>query len=135
MTLQSFIESHDVDFSKNLIQESEVNEFERAAQVNVGKQLGQYILKYGYLAYDYIELYGINSKQLLNSDMVKQTIYLHKYYPKTKGLIAIENQGEGDYFCTDSNDMMFEFDSELDKLTPIKLKLFDYILSRFQSVT
>jgi len=57
------------------------------------KELTQYILEYGYLGYKHIELYGIDSKQKSESDMVKQTKYLNKYFPKTVGFIVLENAG------------------------------------------
>ena len=78
--------------------------------VQIGKELADYILQYGYLAFEYSELYGINSRQFLESDMVKQTIYLHSYYPETREYIAIENHGEGDYYIVDKNDYIYEFD-------------------------
>ena len=66
--------------------------------------------------------------------MVKQTLYLHKYYPITRGFIALENQGEGDYYIVDENDNVYEYDSELEELTNKNIKVFDYILDRFVQV-
>ena len=66
--------------------------------------------------------------------MITQSVYLHKYFPVTSNLIAIENQGEGDYFLVDNDDNVFEYDSELDELTDCGMKLNEYILSRFESV-
>ena len=102
--------------------------------VQIGKELADYILQYGYLAFEYSELYGINSRQFLESDMVKQTIYLHSYYPETREYIAIENQGEGDYYLVDKNDYIYEFDVEMSTLTPTLIKLYEYILNRFESI-
>lgn len=101
---------------------------------SIGNELSDYILKYGYLAYKHSELYGINSIQFLDSDMVKQTIYLHTYYPETKLFIALENQGEGDYYLVDEYDFIYEFDTELLILTPTNTKLYEYILQRFKSI-
>ena len=66
--------------------------------------------------------------------MIKQTEYLHKYFAKTNGLIALENQVEGDYYLVNSNDQVFEFDSELYELTDTGIGLEDYILQRFKVV-
>lgn len=61
-------------------------------------------------------------------------MYLHKYYPVTNKLIAIENQGEGDYYLVDDDDNVFEYDSEIDELINLHMKLNDYIVSRFESI-
>ena len=134
MTLQTFIAEYDVEYSTNLIKQEDLIKVTDKMGVQIGKELADYILKYGYLAFEYSELYGINSRQFLESDMVKQTIYLHSYYPETREYIAIENQGEGDYYIVDKNDYIYEFDVEMNTLTPTLTKLYEYILNRFESI-
>ena len=119
MSLEQFIEENEVDKTTNLVDESVIAEAEVQLQVTFGTQLKQYILKYGYLGYEYAELYGMNSNENLKSDLVEQTKYLHKYYPETKNYIAIENQGEGDYYLVDQSDMVFEYDTDMEKMTSI----------------
>ena len=53
----------------------------------------------------------------------------------TSALVAIENQGEGDYFMVDSEDAVYEYDTSLKQLRKTGLKLFEYILKRFESVS
>lgn len=133
MTIKDFINNNEVDFSKNKITLSDLNKYETTLKISFGNQLKEYILEYGYLGYSNIEMYGINSNLELESDMIKQTLYLHKYYPNTMKYIALENKGEGDYAVIDSDDYVWELITENGaKLTNSGLKLFDYILSRFK---
>ena len=119
--LDKFIKEKGVEFTKNLINMENINE----AQNYLGN---------GYLAYEYAELYGINSIQLMESDMIKETKRLHELFQKTANLIIIENQGDGDYYLVDSNDNVYEYISDIDELTDVKMSLFDYILNRFTEV-
>ena len=134
MSLQDFIIEYDVEHSTNLIQNEDLKKVSEKMGVQIGKELADYILRYGYLAFRYSELYGINARQFLESDMIKQTLYLHSNYPETKELIAIENRGEGDYFLVDKNDHIFEFDVEMNTLMPTLTTLYEYILNRFESI-
>ena len=134
MTLQTFVRKYDVEYSTNLIKKEELIKVSDAMGVQIGKELADYILEYGYLAFEYSELYGINSRQFLESDMVKQTIYLHSYYPETSEFIAIENQGDGDYYLVDRNDYIYEFDVEMSTLTPTFTTLYEHILNRFELI-
>ena len=93
MKLDEIVNKYDVDYTKNLIVESQIGEIESALEVKIGVDLKEYILKYGYLGYEYVEFYGIYSNMLLKSDMVTQTQYLHKYFAKTISYIALENLG------------------------------------------
>lgn len=133
MTLNEFVENNAVDYSYNRISEDKIREMEIFLKVGFGDQLKKYILCYGYLGYKYIELYGINSFQGINSDMVKKTVWLHGYFEKTKGLIAVEDQGDGDYYLVDSNDSVYRFVADNNELIPQDTDLFNYILNRFLS--
>lgn len=134
MKIEEFMRKKDVSSTTRLVDEVVISQAEKKISVVFGPQLKKYILKYGYLAYKFSELYGINSNQNLESDLVTQTEYLHKYYPITEKYIAIENQGEGDYFLVDSDDNVFEYDTNLDEFMALEMKLFDYILQRFESI-
>ena len=87
MKLKDFIQSHDIDQSKNLIDESLLKAAEQMTGISFGSELREYLLQYGYLGYGFAELYGMNARQGLNSDMVKETLYLHEYYPETKEFV------------------------------------------------
>ena len=134
MDIQSFVTQNEVEYSDSLVEASDITKIENAIGVSLGDELKTYILTYGYLAYKFSELYGVTARQLLDSDLVKQTLYLHSYYPETSDLIAIENQGEGDYYLVDSDDNVFEFDTELRNLIPTSKKMFEYIIQRFESI-
>lgn len=132
--LDKFIKEKGVEFTKNLINMENINEAQNYLGITFGSELKEYILEYGYLAYEYAELYGINSIQLMESDMIKETKRLHELFQKTANLIIIENQGDGDYYLVDSNDNVYEYISDIDELTDVKMSLFDYILNRFTEV-
>ena len=132
MSLKEFIANNEVDKGRFLVDVSVVEAAEKEVGVEFGGELTQYILKYGYLAFEYVELYGMNSRLGLDSNMIKQTKYLHQYHPATASYIAIENQGEGDYYIVNSDDRVFSFDTELNRLTDTGLSLFEYILKRFE---
>ncbi len=134
MNLEEFIANRDVEFTRNTISIEDVKNVEAKLGNTFGEELKDYALKYGYLAYKHIELYGLNSKQMLESDMVKQTQYLHEYFMKTLDYIALENCGDGCYAVISSDDHVYKYYSELDEMRDTELKLFDYILGRFLEI-
>lgn len=134
MSLKEFVKNNDVEYTKNLVGVDDISDIEETLGFSFGGELTKYILKYGYLAYKHIEFYGINSKQMSDSDMVKQSLYLHDYFPKTKDYIALENVGDGYYALVSENDDVYEYSSEEDSMRNTGLKLFDYILERFQEI-
>ena len=131
MTIFEFIENNDVDYTKNLIQESFVEIAEKETECKFGPDLRKYILLYGYLGFEDVEFYGITSNQGIASDMICQTKYIHKYFEKTRSYIALENLGEGDYVLVDCEDNVCEYDTEGGEVISLNLKLFEYILKRF----
>lgn len=134
MTLHTFIANNEVEYSKNLIKKNDLLVVSEYMGAQIGEELTEYILRYGYLAYRHSELYGVNARQFLDSDMVRQTVYLHRYFPETKNYIALENRGDGDYFLVDENDHVYEFDTEIRNFTPLKIKLYEHILQRFKAL-
>lgn len=134
MGLSEFIENNDVDYTKKLIDKNFFEIVEKEIGCKFGPELKKYILTYGYLGFEDVEFYGINSNQGINSDMVSQTKYIHKYFEKTKNYVAFENLGEGDYVLVDSEDNIYEYDTEVGEVKNINSKLFEYILKRFNDV-
>ena len=134
MTLDEFVINRDVEFTRNTVGIEDVKSIEAKLSNTFGEELKNYSLKYGYLAYKHIELYGLNSKQMLDSDMVKQTKYLHQYFKKTLDYIALENCGDGCYAIVSAEDHVYKYYSEFDEMRDTGLKLFDYILSRFLEI-
>lgn len=132
MDYKEFVKQNDVDCTKNLINEQELDELEKNVGLKFGSQLKDYILSYGYLGFLAVEFYGINSKQKEKSDLITQTLYLHKYFDKTKQYIAFENIGEGRYILVDENDNMYCYSSEQDTIQSLGVDLGKYILDRFR---
>lgn len=134
MTLIEFINNNDIDFSFNRVSEDIFYEVEKKLGVAFGEQLKKYVLDYGYMGYKHIELFGINNYQGVNSDMVKKTLRLNEQFEKTKGLIAIEDQGDGDYYLVSSDDKVYRFVAANNELVSQNVDLFEYILQRFSNV-
>lgn len=131
--LKDIVKSRNVDFSTNRINIRQLSDYEKQMGVVFGEQISDYITEYGYLGYDFIEFYGINAAQGFNSDMVVKTTWLHSAFPQTKGLTAIEDQGDGDYYLADENDDIYRFMAETDELSKTQLKFNDYVLERFET--
>lgn len=130
--LEKFISNNQVLFTKNLVSQEIVEEIENIISVKIGYQLKEYIIKYGFLSFKHVELYGINSKQGVNSDMIKTTLMLHEQYVNTKSMIALENRGDGEYILVDKNDNTYEIDTSIDSnIRPLNKDLFNYIIDRF----
>lgn len=134
MDIIQFISENDVDKSNACISVEMLENAENALGLKFGEELTEYLLKYGYLAFEDIEFYGMNSRQGLTSDMVTQTLYLHKYFPSTSTFVAIENQGDGYYILVNGIDEIYEYNSERNTLNQTGLSLFAFILERFRSL-
>lgn len=133
--LEQIVEKYeDVDFSTNKISASELELILQQCGIKIGPQLRAYILDYGYLGRQSVEFYGVNSVQKDKSDLVVQTKYLHKYFDKTKGLVAFESMGEGEYVLIDENDEMWLFESEGNDLKKMGQTLIDHIEQEFDAV-
>lgn len=135
--LVEFLKNNDTLQCKkdNLILEEDIEKYEKILNFNFGKELKKYILEYGFLAFKFVEFYGINKKQEFDSDMIKDTLKLNEQFPKTKSLIVFENKGDGDYIFLDSDDNIYEFDTNLDDgVVALQKKLFEYILERFREI-
>ena len=136
--LVEFLKNNDILQCKkdNLILEEDIEKYEKKLNFNFGKELKKYILEYGFLAFKFVEFYGINKKQEFDSDMVKDTLKLNEQFSETKSLIAFENKGDEDYIFLDSDDNVYEFDTNLDDgVVALKKKLFEYILERFEEIS
>lgn len=133
MNLKEFIDTHDVDYSFNRVDRSFLPEMENLVGVRLGEQLKNYIICYGYLGYEYVELFGINNSQGIKSDMIQRTLFVHKQFDVTAGLIAIEDQGDGDYYLVDENDRVYRLMPDK-SLKNTDLDFEEYILDRFLKV-
>lgn len=112
---------------------------EKAAKimnVQLGKQVKDYLSVCGKLSFSFVELYGITEYKQLNSDLIQKTCSLHMNYPQTQGYVVIEDQGDGDYVLCDSSDKTFKFIPTLSEEIVALNKLFiDYIVQRYREVS
>ncbi|MBE6733960.1 MAG: SMI1/KNR4 family protein [Ruminococcaceae bacterium] len=134
MKLTDFIVQNNVDMTPVRIDADNISGLESLLGIKFGTQLRKYILDYGYLGYEYCELYGVNGIQMEKSDMIVTTLRLHSRFPATKGLVVLENYGDGDYYMVDGDDNVYRYICETDELSKTELKLFDYIVERFEFV-
>ena len=130
--LSVFIKNNECDYTRKVISSDVLKMTEEQIGIKFGNQLSEYLLKYGYLGYKSIELYGMNSNQGLNSNLFEQTMYLHNSFEITKPYIAIDKIKEKIYTLIDSNDNMYICDLEKNVIKNVDIKLFDYILKRFE---
>lgn len=134
MTIEEFIKDNKVDCSDNLISEIELSTIMDETNLEFGPQLKEYILKYGYLGYEHVEFEGVVGNQKEKSYMIVQSLNLNARFDKTKGLIVLENQGDGDFILVDYSDNMYKFIMDSNELINLNIKLNEYILKRFIEV-
>lgn len=132
--LNDFLKTKEFDSTINLVSNEFINNVQSITNIKFGVQLREYILKYGYIGYKFLELYGINSKQGMNSDLIKQTLYLHQYFESTKQYYALSNEGDGEYILINSEDIIFSFDSDTNEIISLDTKLEDYLINTMKQM-
>ena len=134
MQLSQSVKGKKIDKSPAPLRNSDIIMAEVFLDAKIGSQLKEYLTEYGYIGCGSIEMYGINRRMIARSDMITTTAMLHEYYSRTKELIAIENQGDGDYYMVDENDNVYRFLMTGKRLSQTNKKLFDYISQRLSTV-
>lgn len=134
MKLSEIVKGKKIDCSPTPIRESDIIAVEIYLDAKIGNQLKEYLTNYGYIGCGFVEMYGIDRRMLMRSDMVKNTMLMHEQHPNTKGLIIIENQGDGDYYLVNSSDNMYRYLEERDHLTNLHINLYEYISKRLSIV-
>ena len=130
--LDIFVKNNECDYIRNIISLEVLKMTEETIGIKFGNQLSEYLLKYGYLGYKSVELYGMNSNQGLNSDLFEQTMYLHNSFEITQPYIAIDKIQDSIYTLIDSNDNIYICDLEKNVIRNVNIKLFEYIFKRFK---
>lgn len=130
--LDIFVKNNECDYTRNIISLEVLKMTEETIGIKFGNQLSEYLLKYGYLGYKSVELYGMNSNQGLNSDLFEQTMYLHNSFEITQPYIAIDKIQDSIYTLIDSNDNIYICDLEKNVIRNVNIKLFEYIFKRFK---
>ncbi len=116
MELEKILENKNVDYLKNeqLIIESDILTVENELGVKLGKQIKEYLLKFGYLAYKHVEFCGINKNMLLNSSMIKETKYIHEKDEIFEKYVVVMSIDRHDFYLVDSKDRVFHLIIETD---------------------
>ena len=136
MKLKEFVIKNKCDFASDakLVSENFLKKIEQELGVVFGPQMKTYILKYGYLGYSHRELFGINNIQQLQSDMCKQTIFMHEKYPQTQKMILLEKPDKTIFVIADYNDNIYIFDSKKDNLKKTEQDVNTYIIESFSEI-
>ena len=104
-----------------------------AMGMTFGPLLREYLSSFGYLGRGDVELYGINERQGLNSDMVRTTLNLLEFAPGCRGYAVIDNRGDGEYILCDSSDQIFAMpNSPTENPRPLGVSLDVYVISRLK---
>ena len=69
-----------LSYAYRRIDKKDIPSVEKLLKVKIGKQLEEYILNYGFIAFGFIEFFGIKKKQMKNSDMIIKTQWLHRNF-------------------------------------------------------
>ena len=137
-TLKKLVTSNiiGVEFTTRVPSCETVNAVEAALNCRLGKQMKEYLLSFGSLWKDSIELYGVNEIQKLDSDLVKTTLNVAEYYDKMHGMVVIDNLGDGQYVFCDQNDMIFKMPVEVsDPPISLNVDLAHYLCARLNGET
>ncbi len=121
----------DVEYSNAPATQETLLAIQKKLNCTFGPQLMCYLTEFGYLARGYKEMYGVNERQKMDSDLVKTTEMLHADFPLSRGMVAVDNQGDGDYILCNAQDMVYEFiPSNNNEFYPLGQTLLYYILAR-----
>lgn len=123
----------DIEYTKNLVTENDIQQLEEITESKFGEELKFYILNYGYLALNNIEFFGVNSKQMSKSDMIKTTTELHLNFDLTKNLVALIKSTDDIYYLVDEFDDVFRFDSYINTIEPLNIKLSTFIKNTLET--
>lgn len=134
MKLKDILLKYDIDYSVRRIDAEEIKKYEELLGTEFGVQLREYIINYGYIGYRHIEMYGINAVQGESSDMIKTTIALRQRDSQLNGLIAVENQGDGEYYFVDSKDQIYRYFQGSKELSKISVEMESYIVHRLMDI-
>lgn len=130
MDLIDYLPTRDIEFAKHRIKEGSLNTYEKLINCTFGDQVKRYLLDLGFVNYRTVEIYGITADLGGDSDMIKTTKRLQKSFPVLNGLIAVENQGDGDYYLVDQNDQMHRFLIATKEVIDLHMSFEDYVISR-----
>lgn len=123
----------DIEYTKNLITENDIQKLEEITESRFGEELKFYILNYGYIALNNIEFFGVNSKQMEKSDMIRTTTEIHLNFDLTKNLVALIKSTDDIYYLVDEFDNVFRFDSYINTIKPLNIKLSTFIKNTLEN--
>ena len=133
--LREIVNNKDILYSKDLPSINTITSAETKLDFKFGKQLRQYLMEFGFLYFPPAELYGINEKQQMRSDLISNTLMLRETYPQLNNLIVLEDRDDGNFICCDSDDNILNFiPAEQDEIIDLKTDLEQYLLNRIDEI-
>lgn len=132
--LDEFVHNYDVDYSDNTVSEKELDEICKRFDLHIGSELREYLLKYGYLGYKQVEMFGINRRQGNASDMIKRTLSFRKKFPDNKNLIALIGSGDDAQYFVNEKDEVVCYLPWVNRFIWIHNSLLEYILDTFKKL-
>ncbi|MEE1502963.1 MAG: SMI1/KNR4 family protein [Acutalibacteraceae bacterium] len=132
ISLKEFVIKHNLEFSSDRVDKTFLYEVKKKLSVAISRQLKEYLLNYGYLAYQHLEFLGINSKQLWESDMITTTIKLHQMYEVTQGLLAIKKDDGEIYHLVDGLGFVYRFIPSESRLFAVYQDVDTYIMNNIK---
>lgn len=102
--------------------------------MSFGPELADYLSVYGAISFGIVEFNGLTEVKKNNSSLVRNTMFLRDAFPsKLKGMVLLEDRGDGDYVLCDLFDHIWFFKPELSlELVDSKMDLINYTLQRHQ---
>ena len=130
--IDKFVRENKVDYTPHApVSEELIEQAQAALKVRFGEQLREYLKKYGYLGFGSIEYNGLNSKQEMGSDLIKETEALHTYFPKSRDTVELGLYGEDGCILVDSDDQVYIHYLDEDEVVPCHMNLEEFILDQF----
>lgn len=130
-SLEIFLSEHPNNFiSKGKQPKSALKKISEELNFQTGPQLKNYLLNYGFLSFESVEIFGIGVKESGRLDIINETKNLKKNFQLPNGYIIIEKIGDGLTIVCDESDNVYEFiyNGEPNKLN---IKFDEYLISRF----
>ena len=128
-----FVQNNDVDTVENEIGTEQLKQLFASVSFVPGAQFFEFVNKYSYLAFKYVEFFGINKVMLEKSRLFARTKAFIEAHPETRGFYIAESLGDGYFVLVDGQDNIYDyFVGDSIKPEPSDMKFFDYVIKRFE---
>lgn len=109
-----------------------LEKFEQYIGYPFKEEMQFYLMKLGGLSYKNTQLYNANLDKGMSSEIVQETMKLHKRFPETKKYVVLSCSKKDRYILIDKNDMVYTFTTQNKENTPLNQSISEYIMSQFR---